>query len=155
MWDHPISVLFGNMPASLILPVVVFALCLVFRYFNLNDALAIVPKSEEDEICFSTKQRVLWPVAGFVAVLTALLLLEQSHPYYFTQDDNLAVNLPAILQGCRSLFSGVFPTWNPHQYMGSPSTSLGYYALTYPFTYVSYWLSRTVLHNENATLARC
>ena len=78
--------------------------------------------------------------------------LQKNYPYYFTQDDNLAQNLPIILYGCRSLFSGVLPTWNPHQYLGSPIVTVGWYALTYPFTYFSYWFARTVLGNENATI---
>ncbi|MFY9674283.1 MAG: hypothetical protein WAK13_07500 [Terriglobales bacterium] len=142
----------GELRATLVLPAMVIAACFVFRYFKLNHRLAIQTPGQLNELACSAAQRILWPVSGFLAVLAALLLLEHRQPYYFTQDDNLAVNLPAILQGSRSLFSGVFPTWNPHQFMGSPSSSLGYFALTYPVTYLSFWAAKTLLHDEYATL---
>jgi hypothetical protein len=106
----------------------------------------------DGEPAISQGQRWLWPAAGLAAVLTALLLLERAYPYYFTQNDNLAQNLPSILWGCHSLFHGVFPTWNPYQYAGSPLTSVGWYALTYPFTYLSYWFAKVVLRDENALI---
>jgi hypothetical protein len=105
-----------------------------------------------EEPAFSQRQRLFWPAAGFGAVLTALLLLELAYPYYFTQNDNLAQNLPSILWGCHNLFHGVLPMWNPFQYSGSPLTTVGWYALTYPFTYLSYGFAKVVLRNENALL---
>jgi hypothetical protein len=94
-----------------------------------------------------------WLVAGFCFVAGLLAMLEWRQPYYFVQDDNLSQFLPVVLQGCRSLFhDGVFPTWNPHQFLGSPTTSLGTYALTYPPTYLSYAVAEGVLGNEYATL---
>jgi hypothetical protein len=137
----------------LMLATIVVILCVAFRRLDANRFIApLLDDPDGNESLFSTKERILWPVAGCTAVLTALFLLERSYPYYFTQDDNLAQNLPSILYGCRSLFNGVFPTWNPHQYLGSPIASVGWYALTYPFTYLSYWFARTVLGNENATI---
>jgi hypothetical protein len=94
----------------------------------------------------------LWLLAGFAAVLGTLLFLEHKTQFYFTHDDNLSMFLPEILQGCRSLFHGSFPTWNPYQYLGSPTTSLNWYGLTYPPTYFCYWFAKTVLGNQNATL---
>ncbi len=138
--------------SALLLALIVVTLCAVFRLLRMERVVAPLLLESADGPEYSASERLLWPMGGFLGVLIALLLLEKTYPYYFTQDDNLAVNLPSILEAYRSLFSGVFPTWNPHQYMGSPNTSLGYYALTYPFTLVSYWLARTALHNENATL---
>jgi hypothetical protein len=95
----------------------------------------------------------LWLIAGFLLVAGLLGYLEWRQPYYFVQDDNLSQFFPIVLQGCRSLLhDGVFPTWNPHQFMGSPTASLGTYALTYPPTYVSYAIANWLLGNEYATL---
>src|SRR5215467_1291193 len=66
----------------------------------------------------STRSRWLWPLAGLVFMCGALIFLEARQPYYFTQDDNLAQFLPGMLQGCRSLAAGVFPSWNPYQFLG-------------------------------------
>jgi len=93
-----------------------------------------------------------WLLAGLAAISLVLVWLEFRQPFYFTQDDNLAQNLPEIVYACRNMFSGVFPTWNPYQHMGSPNTTLGWYALTYPPTYFSYWFAKSLLHNEYALL---
>ena len=100
----------------------------------------------------SRSELIAWPLAGFLTVLIALCWLELKYPFYFTQDDNLVVNLPEIIYGCRSFFHGVFPTWNPYQYMGSPSFSLGWYAFTYPPTFLSYWFAQHVVGTPYATL---
>ncbi|MDQ2730974.1 MAG: YfhO family protein, partial [Armatimonadota bacterium] len=94
----------------------------------------------------------LIPVLGFVVVLAGIALLEAMQPFYFTQDDNLMQFLPVMLQGCHSLWHGVFPTWNPCQYLGSPTSSMGVYALTYPPTYVAYAVARYILGNQYLTL---
>lgn len=125
---------------------------IVLRVFHLDGRLASLFSDASDERLLSSKERVFWPTAGFVGVATALGLLEWTHPYYFTQDENLAQYLPVVLQACRSFFAGVFPTWNPYQFMGSPTVAFGWYALTYPFTYIAYWFARAMLRNENATI---
>ncbi|HUE72396.1 MAG TPA: hypothetical protein VMP01_16040 [Pirellulaceae bacterium] len=94
-----------------------------------------------------------WPVAGLLLLAANLALLEYRHSYTFTHDDNLSQFLPVILQSCRGFFDdGAFPTFNPHQYAGSPTASLGTYALTYPPTYASFAFARWVLGDENATI---
>lgn len=96
---------------------------------------------------------IFWFTSGLFLVIANLALLQWRHPYTFTHDDNLSQFLPVILHGARSLFDhGVFPTWNPHQFAGAPTASLGIYALTYPPTYASYAAARWLLGNENATL---
>jgi hypothetical protein len=86
-------------------------------------------------------------------VAAALGFLEIRQPFFFVQDDNLSQFLPVILQGCRGAFNDhVFPTWNPHQFLGSPTASLGTYALTYPPTYFSYAIARWIVGNEYATI---
>ena len=97
-----------------------------------------------------TTHLYLW--AGCICVAFAFAYLEIRQPFYFTQDDSLSQSLPMILQGVHSLAVGVFPTWNPYQYMGSPTTTVGDYALTYPPTYLSYWISKHLLRNEYFTV---
>lgn len=91
-------------------------------------------------------------VGGFAFLTCVLTVLEYRQPFFFTEDDNLMQFLPVILQGCRSVFHGVFPTWNAYQFLGAPTTSVGVYSLTYPVTYFSYALSRYVLGNEFLTI---
>ncbi len=93
-----------------------------------------------------------WPAVGAVFFVACIVFLEWRQPLYFTQDDNLAQFLPGILQGCRGAMEGIFPTWNPYQYFGSPTTTVGTYALTYPPTYLSYIVARYVLGNEYYTV---
>lgn len=89
-----------------------------------------------------------WLLTGFAVVLASAGYLQWREPYYFTQDDNYCQALPVMLQGCRSMFSGVFPEWNPYQFAGMPVASLGIYMLTYPLTYLSYLVARYCLSNE-------
>ncbi|MDQ2730975.1 MAG: hypothetical protein M3Y56_04895, partial [Armatimonadota bacterium] len=93
----------------------------------------------------------IWLPLGLVFLVGCLVFLERMQSFYFTQDDNLVQFLPTILQSSRSLWQGIFPTVNPYQFLGSPTASLGTYALTYPPTYFSYWVARTLLHNEYLT----
>ncbi len=88
---------------------------------------------------------------GLFAVLAAFAFLEYFDPFFFTADDNLSAFFPVILDGCRSAFSGVFPSWNPYQYLGSPTTTYGIYALTYPVLYLAYGIAR-LIGKEFATL---
>lgn len=94
----------------------------------------------------------VWLLAG-LAVLTGVgVILEVREPCYFTQDDNFAQFLPQILYGCEALSAGVFPNWNPLQYLGAPLAEVGTYALTYPVTYLSYAAARFGLGNKYLTL---
>ena len=94
-----------------------------------------------------------WLAAGWLLVAADLAWLEFRHPCTFTHDDNLSQFLPVIVHGARSLFDdGIFSTWNPHQFTGFPTASLGTYALTYPLTYLSYAAARWLLGNEYATI---
>lgn len=95
----------------------------------------------------------LWFVAGFVALACAFVWLERRSPYFFAQDDNLAQFLPVIMQGCQGLFEeGHFPTYNPNQFAGAPTSSIGTYALTYPPTYLSYAIAKYGLGLPQATI---
>jgi hypothetical protein len=139
--------------APFLVALVVAGACLLFRVLDLSPSFApLLKKVENASVRYSSRQRFFWPCLGFLGVATALLILEKAHPFYFSQDDNLHANLPVLLQGCRSFFAGHFPLWNPYQYMGSPTTSLGYYAFTYPLTFASYWFAWRILGNPNAMI---
>lgn len=95
----------------------------------------------------------LWYVGGLCFLVGALTWLEVRDPYFFTQDDNLSQFLPVILQGCESLFeTGQLATYNPHQFAGAPTTSIGTYALTYPGTYLSYLIAKYACDSPEATI---
>ena len=68
---------------------------------------------------------------GLLAVVGVFVWLEIREPFFFTQDDNLSSFFPVILNGCRGVFSGTLPSWNPYQHLGAPTTTYGLYALTY------------------------
>ncbi len=72
-----------------------------------------------------TLQSWTWIVLGLATVAAALAMLEWIEPCYFVQDDNFANVLPAILQGCRSIFQGEFPDFDPCQLMGMPNAGKG------------------------------
>lgn len=111
-----------------------------------------LPTRMESAYAASAVEARTWPTIGLIFFIGCLIFLEWRQPLYFTQDDNLAQFLPGILQGCRGAMEGIFPTWNPYQYFGSPTTTVGTYALTYPPTYVSYMLARYVFGNEYLTV---
>jgi hypothetical protein len=131
----------------------VVTVCIVFRWLDLGRIISPCLEGITDFEQNPTRlNRVTWFLVGFLGVLTALLLLEKFRPFYFAQDDNLDSILPVMVPGCASAFKGIFPEWNPYQFMGSPAASLGYYAFTYPLTYVSYYLSTKILGNAYALI---
>lgn len=90
---------------------------------------------------------------GLAVLAGTLSFLEWQQPYYFTQEDTHTVFLPVIIQAARGLFEeGVFPTWNGYALLGTPTTTLGIYALTYPLCYLCYAAARFLLGNEFLTL---
>jgi hypothetical protein len=125
---------------------------LVPRWRGLARTASILLRDSPTEHFASIRSRLFWPIAGLAGMCSALAFLELRQPYYFTQDDNIAQFLPGILQACRSLAPSIFPSWNPYQFLGSPNTSVGTYALTYPPTWLSYWLAKYVLRDEYATI---
>jgi hypothetical protein len=94
----------------------------------------------------------LWTMAGIFAVVSAFAFLEWQSPYYFVQEDVLIGEFPAILVGCRGVWDGHWPEWNPYTGMGSPLMSEGMNSLTYPPLYASYAIARHVLDDEYATM---
>jgi hypothetical protein len=95
---------------------------------------------------------VYWNVGGSLIVAGAFAFLEWQSPYYFVQDDALVTEFPAILVGCRGVWEGRLPEWNPYTGLGAPLMSEGMYSLTYPPLYVSYAIARNGLGDEYSTL---
>ena len=91
--------------------------------------------------------------AGLGVLLLALVALVHGQRYGFVHDDNITQFFPVILQGCESLLQhGVFPTYNPYQLMGAPTTTIGTYALTYPPTYMAYAVANYIFRDRYLTL---
>ena len=90
--------------------------------------------------------------AGLILLGGALYFFEFRQPYYFTQDDALVCELPGMLVGCRGVWEGIWPNFNPYSFMGALLANLGLYSLTYPPTYLAYGIARHGLGDENVTL---
>ncbi len=89
-----------------------------------------------------------WVGGGCGVVLLAFALAECIQPYYFTQDDSFCCLLPVVLQAGRELFSGVFPNYNPCQFLGWSPMSEATFSLAYPPVYLAYAIARFMLRNE-------
>ena len=91
---------------------------------------------------------------GLMFVIISLFCLEKYSNYlFFLQDDNFHQFFPVICQSCRDFFEkGLFPEINPYQMGGMPTLSTGLYALTYPFTYISFAISKYLFKNEIYTM---
>jgi hypothetical protein len=89
-----------------------------------------------------------WCWGGLAFVVAALALLELLDPYFFCQDDALALELPCVLLKCRSLWQGIIPTYNPYTFLGSPAPSIdGFYSPLF----LAYGIARHLLADEYAT----
>jgi hypothetical protein len=119
---------------------------------NLLENVLITDNLEEHHISDVSPFYKNWVILGLGLLIGCLIMLELRQPYYFTQDDNFAQFLPTILQGCRSLEAGVFSNWNPYQFMGVPTSNVGIYALTYPITYLSFFVAKYIFRNEYFTI---
>ena len=91
---------------------------------------------------------MLWFWAGLAFVATALALLELLDPYFFCQDDALALELPVVLLTCRGIWQGLLPEYNPYIFLGSPTPAI---SGTYPPMYLAYGIARHLLGDEYAT----
>jgi len=89
----------------------------------------------DDEAAPTNGALPMW--LGFVFVIVTLLFLEWRDPFFFTQDDNFSMG-PVAIAAARGLLSGVFPTWNPSQFLGQPNSVQSIYGLTYPWTYIAF-----------------
>lgn len=93
-----------------------------------------------------------WSAIGCAGLIVGFSALEFMQPYYFTQDDVMVGELPAVVLGCRSLWAGVFPDWNPYVFLGAPLAPMGFWSITYPPMLASYAVARHVLGDECATM---
>ncbi len=93
-------------------------------------------------------------VCGFILFSFIIYYFEKNlQNLYFLNDDNFHQFLPVIIQSMRGFFEqGLFPEINQHQMLGSPTSSLSVYSLTYPITYLSYAVARYIIHNEFWTI---
>lgn len=92
------------------------------------------------------------PLSGAFVLITFLSILELYAPQYFLQDDNLVQFLPVQLYSLEYFFcTGNFPTYNPLSYGGSPTYSLGIYALSYPPLYLAFIITKYGLGNTHYT----
>jgi hypothetical protein len=117
-----------------------------------RDALVLQPEPAAAAEAGPPHHARAWLVAGLSVIVLSGLVVELGEPYYFTQDDNYSQFFPGMLYGCRSLFSGALPNWNPHQFLGGPLAEVGTYALTYPVTYLAYLTATYGLGDELATV---
>jgi hypothetical protein len=92
------------------------------------------------------------PVAGALVVVLGFAIVEHGETRYFLQNDNFVQFGPVIILGGRSVAHSVFPAWNPYELCGAPIADVGTYALTYPPTYVSYFIARDVLGSDLLTI---
>ena len=92
-------------------------------------------------------------IIGLFAVCIGFLFLEYKDSFYFTQDDTFSQFFPVILQAMRDFFSnGNFPSFNPIQFRGMPTLSVGYYSLANPLLYLSYFIAQFIFRNEFLTM---
>ncbi|MDP4267611.1 MAG: hypothetical protein Q8880_09285 [Bacteroidota bacterium] len=134
----------------LFITICLFSVFTVERKYNfIQNYLYDDPLLSNEESLLS---KIIWLISGFLVIVVGISICEILQPYYFLQDDNYSQFLPVIIQAGKSIGKGIFPTWNPYQLMGSPTTSVGIYSLTYPVTYISYFISKYVFRNEYLTI---
>lgn len=99
-----------------------------------------------------SESATLWLAAGFAVFCGGLAIARSWQPYALTEDDNFSQFLPVIVRSAQDLFQGRFPVWNPHQLLGAPTATVGTYMLTYPPTYLSYWIAQRVFGDPYLTI---
>lgn len=82
--------------------------------------------------------------------LAMLALMEQSHPYFFLQDDNRTYHLPYYVHNLKALARGELPFFNFNQYLGTPVSFFS--APFYPINYVAMLLSSLFLGHYFGTM---
>lgn len=115
-----------------------------------TDARGVVARALGLEGGSARPDEPAWSIVGLVLLVGVFALLQLREPFYFTENDNYATEVPALLQMCRSWANGVWPWWSPYQFGGVPTGSWGTIGFTYPPAYASYLVARDVLGNELA-----
>lgn len=100
----------------------------------------------------SKKSVFFGALLGAICVTLIFVALELKWPFFFNSDDNAVQFLPQMVYGCEALLSGIFPTLNPHQLLGSPLGSLSTYALLYPLTFISFLISKFLVRDAYALI---
>ena len=96
----------------------------------------------------SRTSRVCFPLLGLLLLTGALCILELHDPFFFTQCDAYSLGTPLALHACRSLWHGLFCTWNPFQNMGLSIAANPQSFYAYPPLYLAYAIARHLLGNE-------
>jgi hypothetical protein len=87
------------------------------------------------------ESRPLLVATGFftmLAVLTYVLL----PPGFALRFDNMAQNLPALLEVHRQMYEGQLPLWNPYMWSGAPLLADPQSQAFYPFAWLTFALTR-------------
>jgi len=152
-----LSFLFLHIVLSLIVYFFIHYFYIASKFGNKNSVIhQIFVPNKNNSISHKLKDnkrtQIIWFIVGLNFLFACITFLEIKQPFFFTQDDNYQQFLPTLIQSCRSFFEGIFPTWNPYQQLGSPTFSIGVYALSYPLTYFSYFLAHFIFKNEFLTI---
>ena len=149
-----LGVVFGYPPAVTVMALFAMLLlvALLMRISRVENVFRIALEGGSGAVESSRKAHLIWFAGGAAVLVAGLTIVEVLQPYYFVQDDNYGQFLPVIVEGCRSLFAGLAPEWNPYQFLGCPTASQGVYGLTYPATWVAYAIARFILGNDLLTL---
>ncbi|MFA5161746.1 MAG: hypothetical protein WC421_05830 [Elusimicrobiales bacterium] len=90
---------------------------------------------------FDRRRFLVFAALFAVAAAVFVFLLELRAPYYFLQDDNRDITLPAFVHGWRALsVHGEIARYNFHQFLGTPTLFI-----SYPPAMLSVWLSQKLL----------
>lgn len=102
-----------------------------------------------DSLALKRSGNILYHAIAVVFILSVSCYFETIERNFFNRDDNFSQFGPIIIGAGRSLFQhGIFPFWTPYQHMGGVVYQSGIYALTYPLTYLSYWIANYIFGEE-------
>lgn len=97
-------------------------------------------------------KKLITPIFLIAVISIIFIFLELKHPYYFLQDDNRDFYLPYFIHTYESLINGEFVQYSFHQFLGYPVYASGQSGATYPFTYISVFLSKVILGHYYAAM---
>ena len=92
-----------------------------------------------------SKEKLLWFFGIFFYSIVVFCILLAKNVDSFYSDDNAMQWGPVARPAFDRLFeTGRIPYWDFYQYKGIDIFSSGYYGLTNPFMYISYFISRFI-----------
>ena len=152
-WPSTTTVVWRSLRVPLLYGVLAICVALWFRIrIQGGNLLTICNRILGGGMPSSASPARAWFLAGALIVITGIAVTEVRQPFAFTEDDGTSQFLPVIMQASRGLLEGHIPVWNPNQFMGAPTMTVGIYTLTYPPTYLAYAIARFVFGNELLTL---